>query len=123
MKQEDIDEIDHLITAAKFDEDHVFIEKISTHDQMEGNKISYPYAEERDEVVGKLKDGSTYHTLVKGEERYFDYQLGERVQLIEVDGEEYIRIDDEDEEKDELGEVTKVRDVEEMVEEEREGVP
>lgn len=102
-----IEEIDFLISGVKYTEEGM-IERVSVHEKMDEYGVGYPYEESRKEVVDKIKDGDKYFTLVFDGETKFDYTVGDEIELIEIDGNEYLRVDDEKEEKDNLGAVTTV---------------
>lgn len=106
-----IEKIDFLISGVKYSEEGL-IEKVSVHEKMDDYGVGHPYEESRDEVVEKMKDGDKYFTLVFDGETKFDYTVGDEVELVEIDGDEYLRIDDEKEENDNLGAVTTVSETE-----------
>ncbi len=102
-----IDKIDFLISGVKYNDEGI-IERVSVHEKMDDYGVGYPYEESREDVVKKIRDGNNYFTLVFDGETKFDYTVGDEIELIEIDGEEYLRVDDEKEEKDNLGAVTTV---------------
>lgn len=105
-----MDEIDFLISGVKYGPDGM-IEKVSVHEKVDKYGVGYPFEENREDVVRKIKEGNNYFTLTPSGEGKFDYTVDEEIKLIEVDGREYIRIDDRKETSDELGDVTSVSDI------------
>ena len=102
-----IEKIDFLISGVKYTEEGI-IEKVSVHEKKDEYGVGYPYEESRKEVVDKIKDGYKYFTLVFDGETKFDYTVGDEVELVEIEGDEYLRVDDEEEKNDNLDAVTTV---------------
>ncbi|MFP4051460.1 MAG: DUF3892 domain-containing protein [Thermoplasmata archaeon] len=102
-----IEEIDFLISGVKYDDEGI-IERVSVHEKMDDYGVGYPYEESREEVIEKMKEGNKYFTLVFDGETKFDYTVGDEVGLVEIEGEQYLRIDDIKDKNDNLGAVTTV---------------
>ncbi|MFW6304857.1 MAG: hypothetical protein ACOC1V_03670 [Candidatus Saliniplasma sp.] len=105
----DIDEIDYLITAVKYDRMDQLFEKVRTHEHMEDYAVGYPYPEEREAVLERLKEGKFYATLVSPEDDEFDYRVGKKVEAVEVEGQRFIRTDGEKVKRDYLEDVTIIK--------------
>ena len=105
-----IDEIDFLISGVKYDEDGL-IERVSVHEKKDDYGVSYPYEENREDVIENMKDGKKYFTLEFSEEGKFDYTVGSEIEIIDIDGNIYLRVDDQEEAGDNLGAVTSVSEI------------
>jgi Protein of unknown function (DUF3892) len=92
-----------LISAVSYD-DHSFIVETKTHDDY-GDNISNSRIEKRIEVVAKLNDKKTYCTILKNNDG--KWQKGEKVDIIKVNGREFIRTDRNQKESDNLGNLPK----------------
>ena len=113
MNDHMMEEIDFLISGVKYDKDGI-IEKVSVHEKVDKYGVGYPFEESRKDGVRKIKDGKSYFTLTPSGEGKFDYTVDEKIELIDVDGKEYIRIDDQKKNSDELGDVTSVSDIQQL---------
>lgn len=102
-----IEEIDFLISGVKYDDEGI-IERVSVHEKMDDYGVGYPYEESRKEVIENIKEGDKYFTLIFDGETKFDYTVGDEVELVEIEGEQYLRIDDIKDKNDNLGAVTTV---------------
>ena len=100
-----IEDIDYLISSVEYDSDNKMIDKVRTHEKQDEYGVGYPYAEHRKQLLNNLKEGKSYYTLVQQEGSEFDYNVGEKVVIVEIQGNEYIRIDKERNEKNYLGDV------------------
>jgi len=90
---------DHLISAVNYDVDHSFIVKTETRDDR-GDKVGEPRIERRADVIANIKNGRIYYTILKGKD---GWQRGEKIDIINMDGKEFIRTDRNRTEKDNLG--------------------
>ncbi|MGM0404868.1 MAG: hypothetical protein ACQEQM_01835 [Thermoplasmatota archaeon] len=106
----DIDKIDYLITAVKYDKKDQLFEKVRTHEHMEDHAVGYPYPEERDRVLEMLEEGYFYATLISPDDDLFDYQVGKKVSLVKVEGEKFIRTDGEKTNRDYLEDVIVIQE-------------
>ena len=94
---------DFLISAVRYDEKHTHIVKVRTHKDL-GEKVEKDFSEElRSTVVSNLKKGKTYMTSLKNKEG--KWNKGAHVEIIKINGEEYIRTDGNQTESDNLGEL------------------
>ena len=106
----DIDEIDYLITSVKYDKKDQLFEKVRTHEQMDDHAVGYPFPEDRDQLLKKLEEGYCYATLITPEDDQFDYQVGKKVSLVEVEGKRFLRTDGEKTKRDYLEDVIIIQD-------------
>jgi len=102
-----INKIDFLISGVKYNDEGI-IQRVSVHEKMDDYGVGYPYEESREDVVKKIRDGNHYFTLVFDGETKFDYTVGDEVKLVEIEGEDYLRIDEIEDKNDNLGSVTTV---------------
>jgi len=81
---------DYLISGVRYDSEHSHIEKVRVHEDT-GDKVGSVFESYRQEVVTNIKSKKTYITIYKGHDN--KWKKGEEVQIIVVDGIEYIRTD------------------------------
>jgi len=93
---------DYLISAVKYNADHDHIIKVKTHED-KGDKVGSSYEENRETVVANIKKGKTYMTILKNKEGKWD--RGAPVEIIRINGKEFIRTDKNQTESDNLGEL------------------
>lgn len=95
-----IEDIDYLISAVEYDPSDGKIKRVLTHEKKGEQGVGYPFEETRKHLLKKIEDGENYYTLVKDQESSFEYNLGEKVQKVEVDSEIFLRTDGEEEKRD-----------------------
>jgi len=93
---------DFLISKAGYNTDHTSIIKVTTHAD-NGDSVGSPFEETRQIVVSNIKNGKTYCTILKNKEG--KWNKGAPVNIINVNGKEFIRTDRNQTESDNLGEL------------------
>ena len=81
---------DYLISAVRYDSEQSQIEKVRVHED-KGDEVGSAFELSRREVIANIKSKKTYITIYKGQDN--KWKKGEEVQIIVVDGTEYIRTD------------------------------
>lgn len=92
---------DYLISAVRYDANHTHIDKVEIRED-KGEKIGVPYEETRPAVISNHKKGKTYCTITKGKD---GWNKGAMVEILSVNGKEFIRTDKNQIEADNLGEL------------------
>jgi hypothetical protein len=90
---------DYLISAVRYDGDNSHIIKVKTHVDT-GDGVDKPFEEKRETVISKLKNGKEYCTIIKKDG---NWKRGQMVHIVQVKGNEYIRTDKNETDKDNLG--------------------
>ncbi len=93
---------DFLISMAGYNTDHTNIIKVATHID-NGNSVGSSFEENRQTVVTNIKNGKTYYTILKNKDG--EWNKGAPVDIINVNGKEFIRTDRNQTESDNLGEL------------------
>ena len=91
---------DYLISAVRYDSEHSHIEKVRVLED-KGDKLGSAFESLRQDVIANIKGGKTYITIYEGGDN--KWNKGEEIQIITVDGTEYIRTDRNQEKSDNLG--------------------
>lgn len=81
---------DYLISAVRYDPARSHIEKIRVHKD-KGDVVGSAFESSRREAIANIKSKQTYITIYKGHDN--KWEKGKEVQIIVVDGTEYIRTD------------------------------
>lgn len=81
---------DYLISAVRYDSEHSHIGKVGVHED-KGDSVGSAFESSRREVIANIKGGRTYITIYEGRDN--KWNKGKEVQIIVVDGTEYIRTD------------------------------
>ena|SRR3990167_989675 len=90
--------IDFYISKVSYDDQH--ISEVLVHDVFDdGSFDQNGQSCLRDEVVSSIKGGRIYFTIFKEDD---EWQIGNRVEIISVNGEEYLRTDPNEAEEDNL---------------------
>lgn len=92
--------VDYFISEVKYSEKGGEILQLKTHINLYGS-ISRAKIEPRDEIIGKIKHGLHYLTVHFGPD--LKMKPGEKVKLVSVNGNEYLRTDNEQKASDDLG--------------------
>jgi len=106
-----IEEIDYLVSAVMYDPSDVRIKKVLSHEKKDQYGVGHPFEERRKQLIKKVEKGVCYYTLVQEEDTDFEYNVGEEIKMVEVDGEIFLRTDDREEKKDHLGGLQRLRDL------------
>jgi len=80
---------DFLISAVRYSADGTHIEKVRVHED-KGDTVGSPSESLRTEVVNNIKNGKTYVTIFKEQDKW---KKGQDVHIIKVGNEEFIRTD------------------------------
>jgi len=96
---------DYLISAVRYDSEHLHINKVKGYEAREGRKVGDPFESSRQEVIENIKSKKVYITIIKREDN--KWYEGEKVHIIVIDETEYIRTDQNQEECDNLGNLPK----------------
>lgn len=94
---------DYLITGVRYDESSCFIEIVETRKD-NGKDIGSPKNSEREIILKNKKSGTSYRTStqIKNDKGEKVWQKGASVEIINVDGIEYLRTDKNKTKKDNL---------------------
>ncbi len=106
-----IEDIDYLVSAVMYDPSDTKIKKLLVHEKKDQYGVGYPYEETRKHALQKIEDGRSYYTLVQEPESGFEYNVGEKINKVEIDSKSYLRIDERREKKDYLGGLKRLRDL------------
>ncbi|MDP8269676.1 MAG: DUF3892 domain-containing protein [Candidatus Tenebribacter davisii] len=90
---------DYLISAVRYDSSQEKIEFVKTHED-KGNNLGTEQKESLAKVVSNIEKGYTYCTITKSKDN--EWNKGENVHVVVVDGSKYIRTDNNNTEKDNL---------------------
>ena len=90
---------DYLISAVKYDSNHERIESVKTHKD-KGDTVGSGFIEKRSQVVSNIESGYSYCTILRNKED--KWNKGEDVHVVKVDGEKFIRTDNNKTKKDNL---------------------
>ncbi|MDL0134869.1 DUF3892 domain-containing protein [Halobacterium salinarum] len=91
---------DYAIVAVRYDYDHSRIVKVKRRKVADGH-LESPTEEYRQTVVDDLENNIEYNTAFKNDEGNWDY--GEDLHILEIEGEKFLRTDQNDEGEDNLG--------------------
>ena len=83
----------------KYNDEHTHIVKVLCHNDL-GDKIRKNFEEERKSVIKNISSGYAYCTIFKGNDS--NWKKGQDVHKISIKGNEYIRTDKNQTEKDNL---------------------
>jgi len=89
---------DYLISAVRYDEERNHITHLKVHSHKESDGVAYL----RSTVITLISVGNTFNTMYKDNGQW---KNGARVQVITVDGEDYLRTDSNNIKRDNLGEL------------------
>lgn len=98
-----IEDIDYLISAVSYNQSDGKIKKVLTHEKKDQYGVGYPFEETREQVLKKMEKGKSYYTLIKGQNTPFEYDVGDKIEKVEIESEIYLRTDERQKKKDFLG--------------------
>ena len=96
----------YLISCVKFDKDDMLIKKIVVHRDAEDGFGDMVF-QKRDLVIRSWKMGKSYMTVHLKPNGGF--RRGEKIKIVTIDGMDYIKLNDDDSPKDDLGELLRCR--------------
>jgi len=101
MKQElqVSDRADFYIEKVRYNKDHTRIVWVSVREDS-SKKLSGPYNMVRKKIVSLLHEGKQFMTIFRNEEGKF--RRGQKIGVVSIKGNEYIRTDQAETEKDQL---------------------
>jgi hypothetical protein len=91
---------DYLISAVRYNEKKTHIEMVRVHEDL-GDKVGSSTDIARGIVITSIKNGNSYVTIFKAANG--NWQRGEDVRIITVNGEEFLRTDANEKASDNLG--------------------
>jgi len=106
-----IEDIDYFVSAVMYDPSDVKIKRALSHEKKDQYGVGYPFEETRKHMLKKIKNGKCYYTLVQEEGTGFEYNIGEEINIIDLESDIYLRIDDKKEKRDYLGGLQRLRDL------------
>jgi hypothetical protein len=92
---------DYLISAVRYNDKDTHI--VAVQVDVDGETVGAPTLKSRQEVAALLSKGSTICTIFKGPNGR--WSQGAKVEIVKVDGEEYIRTDADKIKADNLGQL------------------
>lgn len=108
MLEDTLENIDYFVSAVKYDISDTKIKRVTTHEKKDQYGVGNPYEEAREDLVESIKKGAVYYTLVKNSDGEFDYNVGKKIEMIEVDGEDFLRTDSKEMNEDFLEDLQKI---------------
>lgn len=90
---------DYLISAVRYNARHTHIDQVRIHEDM-GDNVGEGETYSRQAVVNALYEGTTFVTIFKNDQN--SWNIGQKVQIIKVNGTDYIKTVDNGREEDNL---------------------
>lgn len=90
---------DYLISAVNYNQEHTHIDKLRVHKD-NGDSVGKGEAYARQAIVDAINDGTTFVTIYKNKEG--KWNKGEDVIIINVNGIDYLKTEDNGKEEDNL---------------------
>jgi hypothetical protein len=92
----------YLISCVKFDKEKKLIVKVGAHKDSEDGFGDLVF-QKRDLIISNWKKGKSYMTLHLKPNGGF--KQGDKIQVYTINGKEYIKVQEDDKEEDNLGEI------------------
>lgn len=92
---------DYLISKVKYDAKHNYITDLYIHKDA-GDKVGSGEVYSRQAVISAILKGTTFNTIYKENNKWTN---GAKVEVVKIDGINYLRTDTNDVKKDNLGEL------------------
>jgi hypothetical protein len=90
---------DYLISAVRYNQEHTHIIQLKAHED-QGDKVGPGKIYERQTIVNAIRGGTTFVTIYKNKEG--TWSKGEDVIIINVNGVDYLKTEDNGKEEDNL---------------------
>ena len=96
----------YLISCSKFDKENKLIVKVGAHRDSEDGFGDMMF-QKRNQIISNWKKGKSYMTLILKPNGGF--KAGEKIKIVTIDGQEYIKTTDDGKPEDNIGELPKCK--------------